>query len=614
MTIQLELLAPAGNADIGIASIDHGADAVYIGAPRFSARANVSNSIDEIARLIRYAHLYYAKVYIALNTILTNDELPKALEIINQVYESGADGLIIQDVGLLESNLPPIPLIASTQMHNDSLEKVQFLEALGFKCVTLARELSLDEIAQIRQKTKIGLEVFVHGALCVSYSGRCYMSQAAKRRSGNRGVCAQLCRLKYDLLDGDDNIILQNKYLLCLKDLNRLETISDLVSAGVTSFKIEGRYKEMDYVKNITALYRIAIDKFIMEHPGYRRSSSGKSEFLFTPDAEKTFNRGYTQYFLSGTDKDVASIDTQKSIGKPIGMVTEVKRNYFKVDRDDITNGDGLCFFNWKKELTGFKVNRAGHGKIYPNKMRELEIGTFLYRNYDAAFERVLKKTSAYRKIEVKMNFIQANNKTGLVIIDEDGNRAEKWMDVPHENPKDTSKVLEQIKKQLLRTGDTIYKVTELNISPDQPGFIVISVLNSLRRECLDELTKIRLDKYPAEKSFFSPNNVQCPIKTLDFHANVLNDKAKDFYVRHGAEITEPAFETFSDLNGREVMVSKYCIRRQLCACLRDDKPESQLTGTLRLRDKRYSYLLQFDCRNCRMSIIFEGQYNKISE
>ena len=301
MPTSLELLSPAGNADIGIAAIDHGADAVYIGAPKFSARADAGVSVADIARLIRHAHLYYAKVYVALNTILTDRELAESLDIIREVYQLGADALIIQDVGLLELDLPPIPLIASTQMHNNTAGKVRFLEAVGFKRVILARELSLSEIADIRRQTsKIELEAFVHGALCVSYSGQCYMSQAVAGRSGNRGVCAQPCRSHYTLIDGDGNVILQNKFLLSLKDLNLMNRIPDLIAAGVTSFKIEGRYKGIEYVKNVTAAYRQAIDRFISGHSDYRKSSSGVSALTFSPDPDRTFNRGYTQYFISG--------------------------------------------------------------------------------------------------------------------------------------------------------------------------------------------------------------------------------------------------------------------------------------------------------------------------
>ncbi len=609
MTIPLELVAPAGNADLGIAAIDHGADTVYIGAPKFSARAEAGNSLEEIKRLVGYAHQYYAKVYMALNTILTNEELPEALDIIKKAYDYGIDALIIQDFGLLEMELPPVPLIASTQMHNDSVEKVKFLEEVGFKRVILARELSLEEIADIRKNTKVELECFVHGALCVCYSGQCYMSKATRGRSGNRGVCAQPCRHSYDLIDGEGNIIIKNKYLLSLKDLNNSQSIPELAAVGVTSFKIEGRYKEIDYVKNVVASYRTSIDEFIKTNKNYRKTSSGKCEFMFTPDSSKTFNRGYTEYFLHGRDSKIASIDTQKSIGQPVGTVTEVKQNYFRTDCSDLHNGDGLCFFNKHSKLSGLRVNNIINGKVYPTKIKEIAVGTLLYRNFDIEFDRILNKLSALRKIDIKMDFVQENNRICLSVIDEDGNNAKKCMDVPYEPAKDSSKVLEQINKQLLRTGDTIYKVIKLDINPAQPGFIVISVLNNLRRECLNELTKIRLEKYPVQKSVFVPNNVPYPIKELDYHANVLNENAKRFYERHGTIVTEPAFETISDIQGKIVMTTKYCIRHQLGACLKEVNSEVQLKGPLQIRDERYIYLLEFDCKNCRMNIIFEGKY-----
>ena len=394
MVTPLELLSPAGNADIGIAAIDHGADAIYIGAPKFSARADAGVSVADIARLIRHAHLYYAKVYVALNTIMTDRELAESLDIIRAVYQLGADGLIIQDAGLLELDLPPIPLIASTQMHNNTAEKVRFLEAVGFQRVILARELTISEIADIRRNTsKIELEAFVHGALCVSYSGQCYMSQAVVGRSGNRGVCAQPCRSHYTLIDGDGNVIQKNKFLLSLKDLNLMNRIPDLVAAGVTSFKIEGRYKGIEYVKNVTAAYRQAIDQFISGHSDYRKSSSGVSALTFSPDPDRTFNRGYTQYFISGPGEKVASIDTQKAIGQYLGEITGVGKDFFRIARHDLQNGDGLCFFTKNNDLAGFRVDRMAKEKIYPNSMNGLEIGTSLYRNHDMALARILKRT-----------------------------------------------------------------------------------------------------------------------------------------------------------------------------------------------------------------------------
>ncbi len=604
MTTHLELLAPAGNADIGIAAIDHGADAVYIGAPKFSARADAGTGIDEISRLIGHAHLYYARVYLALNTILTDSELPEALKIIRAVHALGADGLIIQDAGLLELDLPPIPLIASTQMHNDTVEKIRFLQDAGFKRVIMARELSLDEIADIRQGTSVELEAFVHGALCVSYSGQCYMSQAVAGRSGNRGVCAQPCRYRYTLMDGDGKTVIADKFLLSLKDLNLMTSIPDLIDAGVTSFKIEGRYKEIDYVKNVTAAYSLYLDRFVSSHPGYRRSSSGASEPAFIPDPGKTFNRGYTTYFISGRKEKIASMDTQKSIGLPVGFVRSLGRGCFMADCPDLQNGDGLCFFTKQSELSGFRVERVEKGRIYPNTMKDLSVGTRLYRNFDIALTRILKKTSARRSIGVEMDFVQDDSLIRLTARDEDGNRAEISVEIPYQTPRNPSRAREQVEKQLSAMGNTPYKMTGININSGLLGFIPLSTLNRIRRDILEKLTAARLDKYPRKTIELRPNDVPYPSKKLDFRANVLNEHARRFYSHHGAEVMEPAFETLSDPLGKTVMTTRYCIRHQLDECLKYKRSRNALKGPLRISDGRYSYLLEFDCVKCRMSVI----------
>ncbi len=609
MVTSLELLSPAGDADIGIAAIDHGADAVYIGAPKFSARADAGVGVADIVRLIRHAHLYYAKVYVALNTILTDRELAESLDIIREIYQLGADGLIIQDVGLLELDLPPIPLIASTQMHNSTAQKVRFLEAVGFQRVILARELSLEEIADIRQNTsRIELEAFVHGALCVSYSGQCYMSQAVAGRSGNRGVCAQPCRSHYTLTDGDGNIILQNKFLLSLKDMNRMNAIPDLIAAGVTSFKIEGRYKGIEYVKNVTAAYRQAIDRFISGHPGYRKSSSGVSTFTFSPDPDRTFNRGYTQYFLSGGKEKVASPDTQKSIGQPVGEITGVGKDYFQIARLDLQNGDGLCFFTRKNDLAGFRVDRVDKGKIYPNNMKGLEIGAALYRNHDMALTRILQKSSGVRRIAVEMDFQQEDTLIRLTVRDEDGHEAGMFKEVLFEPPRDPDRARSQIEKHLTSTGNTPYRTAGLTIQPREPGFLPASLLNGIRRDVLDALTKVRRETYSRPSIPFTPNDVPYPEKKLDFHANVANAPAREFYERHGATVTEPAFENLSDTTGKTVMTARYCIRYQLDLCPREQRPNIPVKEPLKIRDAHHTYRLEFDCRQCRMLLIMEGQ------
>ena len=426
MTIALELLAPAGNAEIGIAAIDHGADAVYIGAPRFSARANAGVDATDIARLIRHAHLYYARVYVALNTILTDDEIPEALDVIREIYDLGADGLIIQDPGLLEMDLPPIPLIASTQMHNDTPEKIRFLEDVGFKRVILARELSLEEIAAIRQKTRIELECFVHGALCVSYSGQCYMSQAVTGRSGNRGVCAQPCRSRYTLTDGDGNSILSDKFLLSLKDLNRMNDIPDLVAAGITSFKIEGRYKEIDYVKNVTAAYSRALDAFI-------RKSSELSPQQFRQKRNRIF---------AGSGEDIQSRIYPILHFRP--QREDCFHGYAEVHRpscwDGYQSGEGIfqdrlsrtfktemgfAFSPKKENLSGFRVERVENSKIFPNTMKDLAEGIPLYRNHNIALTTHAAEDFQSKADRCGDGFQTDGDTVRLAARDEDGNHAE---------------------------------------------------------------------------------------------------------------------------------------------------------------------------------------------
>jgi collagenase-like PrtC family protease len=605
--IPLELLTPAGNADTGIAAINHGADAVYVGAPKFSARANAGVGTSEIARLIQHAHLYYARVYVALNTILADQEIPEALEVIREIYELGADGLILQDPGLLEMDLPSIPLIASTQMHNDTPEKIRFLEEVGFKRAILARELSLKEIAGIRKNTDIELECFVHGALCVSYSGQCYMSQAVTGRSGNRGVCAQPCRSRYTLTDGNGNTILSDRFLLSLKDLNLMSDIPDLVAAGVTSFKIEGRYKEIDYVKNVTAAYRRMLDDFIRDHPGYRRSSSGGSEPAFSADPSKTFNRGFTRYFISGRNDSVASMDTPKSIGQRVGSITSVGKGFFRTDGGDLQNGDGLCFFSGDRELAGFRVERIERQKIFPSSMQGLEKGILLYRNRDIALTRLLNKLSCRRRIDVEMDFSCDGNAVRLTAADEDGNRVESVRDISYEEPRDPAMAREQVEKHLSSTGNTPFRVRRLTLSP-RIGFFPVSFLNGIKRTVLEDLVWIRSKRYPRETPAFVPNNAPYPEKRLDYHANAFNEHTRRFYQRHGAEVVEPAFEFLPDARGREVMRTKYCLLHELDACLQSRQSSRRLKEPLQISDEQHTYLLEFDCDACKMSLVFLGR------
>ncbi|BBO90141.1 peptidase U32 family protein [Desulfosarcina ovata] len=611
MTTPLELLAPAKNAALGMAAIDHGADAVYIGAPQFSARAEAGSDVADISRLIRHAHLYYARVYVALNTILTDAEIPQARDIIHTVYEMGADGLIIQDVGLLELDLPPIPLIASTQMHNDTPEKVKFLEGVGFSRVILARELSCEEIGRIRRETAIELESFVHGALCVSYSGQCYMSQAVAQRSGNRGVCAQPCRSRYTLSDRTGNTLVERKFLLSLKDLNLSNHISDLVDAGVTAFKIEGRLKEIDYVKNVVAAYRMAIDDYIQTHPGYGRASSGSSTHTFSPDLDRTFNRGYTPYFIDGRKEKIASFDTQKAIGQSVGTVTATGKDFFEISGSELENGDGLCFFNREKNLVGFRVDQVREKRIYPNSMQGLRVGTRLFRNHDHAFCRALKKRSAKRQIALEIRFEQNPDGIRVAVTDEDGHQSHVDQRLAWEPANHPERMKEQIHTHLSRTGDTPYTVARVSIRPGTPGFIPLSTLNEIRRNALDHHTRIRLEACPRTSYHPVPNSVPYPQSELTHTANILNDHAEQFYRRHGVRRLERAFETLADPAGKTVMTTRYCIRHQLDACFKMPKNRRMLEAPLYIDDGRHRYRLEFDCKNCRMHVVLEGPIRK---
>jgi len=611
----LELLSPAGNIEIGMAAIDHGADAVYIGAPQFSARAQAGQTIDEIAELIQYAHLFSARVYVALNTILREHEILQSLDIIRSIDAIGADGLIIQDTGLLELDLPPIPLIASTQMHNVTPEKVKFWEDVGFQKVVLARELSIEEIASIRAPTSLELEVFVHGALCVSYSGQCYMSQLNCGRSANRGVCSQPCRHSYTLTDGDGNTIINDKHLLSLKDMSRLHALADLVTAGATSFKIEGRYKDIDYVKNITASYRLALDLFISGHPNYHRPSSGTCTFAFQPDPERTFNRGYTSYFLKDSREKPASLHTPKSMGQFIGKIDVMGRDFFQIPGHDLQNGDGLCFLTKQETLAGCRVDQVKEGRIYPGNMQDLAVGTAIFRNFDSVFSRALKHSSNCRAITVDMEFCQEQNGIRLKIQDEDGVTAEYWREYLFETARNPIRARSNIETQLTRTGDTTYWVAMVTILTQQPGFIPLSILNDIRRSALAMLTQARSEQYRRGSAPIIPNTVVYPDSKLDYHANISNTYAEKFYARHGAKIREKAWELSTEssklpLFVRPVMTTRYCLHYQLESCLKSGTGnlKNVMKPPLRLFDRGHTYRLEFQCQECQMLIIPEPE------
>jgi collagenase-like PrtC family protease len=596
----IELLAPARDAQAAMTAIQCGADAVYIGAPQFGARQAVGNSLEDIRRVVEYAHPYYTKVYVTLNTLLKDEELAVAQKMIHDLYGIGIDGLIVQDTGLLELDLPPIPLIASTQMNNDSAEKVKFLEEVGFSRVILARELTLEQIREIRRQTSIELECFVHGALCVGASGQCYMSYALGGRSGNRGVCAQPCRRVYTLKDKAGNVIAKDRYLLSLKDLNLSEHLEELLDAGIGAFKIEGRLKEASYVANIVGFYRQKLDAIVTQRK-LQKASSGNVTFNFTPNPDKTFNRGYTDYGITGRGKDMGSIDTPKSVGEFVGVAAGVEKTCFTLEGNiQLHNGDGICFFDSQNNLVGTSVNGVEGRRIRPQKMDDIRAGLKIYRNYDHEFSKLLEKNPAQRKIPTSLLLRDTAEGVGLLAKDGDGNEAavEVKMEKAIAQKKDTA--TETIQAQLKKLGNTIFQAAEVTIETGQIYFFPVSMLNQLRRDVIQKLLEVRETNRPQNKGGVVRNDVPYPQSHLDFRGNVLNAKAKAFYQRRGVETIEPAAETGLDLKGQTVMTTKYCLRRELELC--DGHGQAIEPMILEDEDGR-QFEIKFRCGDCGMSI-----------
>lgn len=603
--MKLELLAPAKNMAFGKEAVNHGADALYVGAPAFGARAAATNSIEELEELVRYAHLYGAKVFATVNTILFDDELDAAVKMIRGLYNIGVDALIVQDLGLLECDLPPIELHASTQCHNATIERIKFLEQVGFRRVVLAREVSLEQMRQIRAATTVDLEAFVHGALCVSYSGQCYMSQYLNGRSGNRGCCSQPCRSSYDLYDGLGRQLINNRHLLSLRDFNASQHLRSMIDAGITSFKIEGRLKDLSYVKNVTAYYRQLLDS-MME--GHEPSSSGRCTYFFEPDVERTFNRGYTDYFLSGR-QPMASFETQKSRGKYVGRVKSVRGNTLEIAGDEVfANGDGLCFIGADGRMQGFLVNGVNGRFVIPNKMPEINVGTMLWRNNDQRFEKTLQGKTAERKIIVSMRFSATPDGFALEVRDEDGIFFSSFLTAEHTPSNDSTKAKALIIKQLSKTGDTPYVVSEVVDSTDGAFFVPASSLNQLRREALESLSEHRIRHFhPDDKPLV---HIDAPyfVETLDYRANVVNAKSEAFYKHHGVKSIERGIEQTLDYKDKALMTTKYCLRYELGCCLKGKggmKPAVTLkpTDTLVLRNNNHRFRLEFNCAECLMRI-----------
>ena len=629
---KIEILSPAKNLEVGIAAINHGADAVYIGGPSFGAREKVGNSIEDIEKLCNHAAVFGAKVYVTLNTLLFDNELEQARKIAWDCYNAGVDALIVQDMALLMMDMPPIALHASTQCNNTTAEKVKFLEDVGFKQVVLARELSINEIKEIRSKTTVPLEFFVHGALCVSYSGQCYLSHVIGHRSANRGACAQPCRLKWNLEDENGNVLIANRHMLSLRDMNNSKNLEELIDAGITSFKIEGRLKDADYVKNTTAFYRQAIDEIIEKRPDLERASRGVSTPSFVPNLDKSFSRGFTDYFAHGRQKNIDAPFTPKSMGEYIGEIKKIdgKRLIVKL-KEDVTlhNGDGLCFLDDDKQLQGFNVNGVEGNVILCSKeisplpsvgrndikkivisseaKRSREIS--LYRNFDIIWQKSVENSTGNRKLPIRLELSETSE--GLRLSS--GN-VSVCLQCQKDVAKNPEKVIETIRTKLSQWGDTKFVVENIDIQLDTVYFIPTSILGEMKRQLVTELEKSLIERHRvgachfdrpqgAEKSHSIEGDFSTTLEMtrLSYLGNVTNALARQFYENHGVPHIDDGLEKTMPDGEIVVMTTKHCIRYANGMCSKEiGKPATPLYIT----NERGRFRLDFDCKKCCMKVV----------
>ncbi|MBP9614286.1 MAG: U32 family peptidase [Thiopseudomonas sp.] len=621
----LELLSPARDAIIAKEAILHGADAVYIGGPSFGARHNASNSLSDIAGLVEFAHLFHAKVFVTINTILHDDELEPAQQLICQLYEAGVDAVIVQDLGVMEMDLPPIELHASTQTDIRTLEKAKFLSQAGFSQLVLARELNLQEIREISQNVDSAIEFFIHGALCVAFSGQCNISHAQTGRSANRGDCSQACRLPYTLKDDEGRVVAYDKHLLSMKDNNQSANLRDLVDAGVRSFKIEGRYKDMTYVKNITAYYRQQLDEILLERPELARSSSGFTEHFFAPDPDKTFHRGSTDYFVTDRKIDIGAFDSPKFIGLPVGEILGIGRNDISVQTTEpLANGDGLNVL-YKREVIGFRANTVQQVceyeqdgqmirqyRVVPNDMRAelkaLRPPYQLNRNMDHNWQQALQKKSSERRVLVDWQVQLDEQQLTLTAISEEGVSVTVQQTEPFTVADDAKQAIAQIKDTLSKLGTTIYHAQKINVQAEQAWFVPNSQLKALRRDAIAALTEARVAAHP--KGFRKPVSDPPPVypeSHLTFLANVYNEKARAFYHRFGVQLIDAAYEAHEETGDVPVMITKHCLRFSFNLC---PKQAKGVTGVrTKVSDMQLIHgdevlTLKFDCKPCEMHII----------
>ncbi|MFW9616370.1 peptidase U32 family protein [Aquabacterium sp.] len=626
---QIELLAPAKTADIGIEAINHGADAVYIGGPSFGARTNASNEVSDIARLVQHAHRYNAKIFTTLNTILRDDELEPARKQIWELYDAGVDALIVQDMGLLELDLPPIQLHASTQTDIRTVEKAKFLQDVGFSQIVLARELTLKQIRTIAVNTHCAIEFFIHGALCVAYSGQCFISHAHTGRSANRGDCSQACRLPYNVMDDKGQMVAFEQHVLSMKDNDQSANLRALIDAGVSSFKIEGRYKDMGYVKNITAHYRMLLDEILEERPELARASAGECTFYFQPEPERNFNRGSTDYFVNGRKEDIGAFESPKHLGLPVGEVTKVGDKWFDVLIEDeaikeaggIHNGDGLNYLTLTKDIVGVQANTAEPvGKsgriwrVFPNEdietLKDLKAGVAINRNRDRAWENLLSKKSSERRMGLWMNLTDTEDGLALTVTDENGHTGEARVVCDKQAPQSPEKAEASLRDNLTKLGATLYAAHDLMLSTQQPWFVPASAVNQLRRDAIANLEAARAAAYerPVRAKAVEPP-VTYPEDSLSYLANVFNHKARDFYAKHGVKVIEAAYESQEELGEVSLMITKHCVRFSLSLCPKQAKGVQGVQGTVRaeplqLINGKEKLTLRFDCKPCEMHVV----------
>jgi collagenase-like PrtC family protease len=607
MKKKVEILAPAKNLVQGMAAINAGADAVYIGAPQFGARSNATNSIEDIEELVQYAHLFKAQVFVVVNTILYDHELEDCKKMIHELYAIGVDALIVQDMAVMEMDLPPIVIHASTQANNRDPKHVKFLADAGMKRVVLARELNLDQIKDIAKATDVELEFFVSGALCVSFSGNCYMSIANGERSANRGSCAQNCRLPYNLVDGTGKTLIANSHLLSIKDLDLSDQLPNLIETGVTSFKIEGRLKDMVYVKNNTSFLRKKLDAFLENNDQFQKASSGRTFFNFDAEMDRSFNRGYTDYFVNKRTEKIGSWDSPKSQGQYIGKLIETKANGYIIENyEKLNNGDGLYFLNENNEPDGMQINIIVNNIVVPNTFKNIPIGTVIYRNSDAEFNRLVERDdSAVRKIGVNLTFTETNDGFMLVAIDEDGHQSISSFESVKELSKNEESTTPNIIKNLSKTGGTPFIVDDVKVEFSQNWFLPISKVNEVRRVVLEQLIDIRVKEYHREEFQIQKTDHPYPVSQLDFTYNVSNQMARAFYKRHGVTDIEKAFELQWDPGKSRVMVTKYCVKYELgkCARFQRDTMGEKVVEPLTLTHGDNAYKLKFNCKPCEMEI-----------